>query len=57
MDALLLELLQIQIGVGEAAGALVFQGDYFAGLRRELGTNLAAPRAVFKSLLFRHAAL
>jgi hypothetical protein len=49
MDAVLLEL-QIQIGVGEAAGTPMLHGDDFAWLRLELGTDLAAPRAVFEAL-------
>ena len=50
MDAVLLEL-QIQVGIGEAAGAPVFRGHDFARTRHELGTNLTAPRAVFKTLV------
>src|SRR6266446_9830375 len=49
MDAVLLEL-QIQICVGEAAGTPMLRGDDLAWLRLELGTDLAAPRAVFEDL-------
>src|SRR5262245_54930794 len=49
MDAVLLEL-QIQIGVGEAAGAPMLAGDDLARLEREFGTDLAAPCAVFETL-------
>jgi hypothetical protein len=49
MDAVLLEL-QIEIRVGKAAGAPMLLGDDLARLRRELGTELAAPRAVFECL-------
>jgi len=45
MDAVLLEL-QIQIGVGEAAGTPMLRCDDLAWLRLELGTDLASPRAV-----------
>src|SRR5689334_8845455 len=50
MDAVLLEL-QIQIGVGEAAGTPMFRGHDLTRLRRELGTNLPAPGAVFETLI------
>ena len=50
MDAVLLEL-QIQISVGEAAGAPVLAGNNLAGLGLELGTDLAAPCAVFEALV------
>src|SRR5262245_23618058 len=50
LDAVPLEL-QIQIRVGEATGAPVLRGDNLARLRRELGTDLAAPRAVFEGLV------
>jgi hypothetical protein len=49
MDAVLLEL-QIQICVGEAAGTPMLRGDDLARLGLELGTDLAAPRAVFEAL-------
>ena len=49
MDARLLEL-QIQIGVGEAAPTPMLRGNNLARLRRELGTELAAPRTVFEAL-------
>ena len=47
MDAVLLEL-QILIGVGEAAGAPMLLDNNFAGLRRELSSELATPRAVLE---------
>ena len=50
MDAVLLEL-QIQIGVGEAAGTPMLRRDDLAWLGLELGTDLAAPRAVFEALV------
>src|SRR5262245_2487338 len=50
MDAVLLEL-QIQIGVGEAAGAPMLRGDDLAWLGLELGTDLATPGAVFEALV------
>src|SRR5215469_6641594 len=48
MDAVLLEL-QIEVGVGEAAGAPVLLSYDFTRLRRELGAELAAPRAEFEA--------
>src|SRR5262249_4684636 len=50
VDAVLLEL-QIQVRVGEAAGAPVLRGDNLAWLGLECDTELAAPRAVFEALL------
>ena len=47
MDAVFFEL-QIQIGVGEAAGAPMLLDDNFAWLRRELGPKLTTPRAVLE---------
>src|SRR5262249_34981393 len=47
--AVLLEL-QIQVGIGKAAGTPMLCRDDVARLRLELGTNLAAPRAVFERL-------
>src|SRR5689334_8035676 len=49
MDPMLLEL-QIQIGVGKAAGAPMLRRDDVARLRLEPGTNLATPRAEFEGL-------
>src|SRR5262245_10008613 len=49
VDAVLLEL-QIQISVGEAAGAPVLQSDDLAWFGREFGTQLATPCAVFEGL-------
>ena len=49
MDPMLLEL-QIQIRVGEAAGAPMLRCDDLTWLRHELGPDLAAPCAVFESL-------
>src|SRR5262249_49198213 len=50
MDAVLLEL-QVQVGVGEAAGTPVFLCDNLTWLRHEFGTELATPRAVFEALV------
>src|SRR5262249_39045975 len=50
MDAVFFEL-QIQIGVGKTAGTPMLEGHDVARLRRELGTDLAAPRAVCESLV------
>src|SRR5262249_61936846 len=49
MNAVVLEL-KIQIRVGEAAGTPMLRGDDLAPLGRELGTDLATPRAVFEAL-------
>ena len=49
MDAMLLEQ-QIQIGVGEAAGAPVLLHDDLARLRREFAPELAAPRSILEGL-------
>jgi hypothetical protein len=49
MDSMLLEL-EIQIGVGEAAGAPMLLDDDFAWVWREFGTELATPSAVLKGL-------
>src|SRR5262245_19893501 len=49
MDAVLLEL-QIQVGVGEPAGAPMFLRDNLARRRHEFGAEFAAPRAVFEGL-------
>ncbi len=49
MDAVILEL-HIQICVGEAARTPMLRSDNLAWLRRELGTDLATPRAVFEGL-------
>src|SRR5262245_42697023 len=48
MDAVPLEL-QIQICVGEAAGAPMLSGDNLTWLRLEFGTDLATPGAVFEA--------
>ena len=55
MDAMLLEL-QIQVGVGETAGAPMFLRDDLARMRCEFGAEFAAPGAVLKVLRC-HAAL
>src|SRR5215813_2460246 len=49
MDAVLLEL-QIQVGVGKAAGAPMLQCDDLARLRCEFAAELATPRAIFEGL-------
>src|SRR5262249_1808775 len=49
VDAVLLEL-QVQIRVGEAAGAPMLRGDNLARSGLEPGTDLATPRAVFEAL-------
>ena len=49
MNAVLLEL-QIQVGIGKAAGAPMLVGDNFAWLWRKFWTDLATPRAVFEAL-------
>src|SRR5262249_42334535 len=51
MDAVLLEL-QIEVGVGEAAGAPVLLSYNFTTLWCELGAELAAPCAEFEALVF-----
>ena len=43
---------EIQIGVGETAGAPMFAGDDFAGLRHELRAEFAAPGAELEALGF-----
>jgi hypothetical protein len=55
MDAALREL-QIKVGVGEAARALVLLHDNFAGFRPELGSKLTAPGAVLERVFRVHAA-
>src|SRR5262249_17953876 len=50
MDAVLLEL-QVQVGVGEAAGTPVFLCHNLTWLRHEFGTELATPCAVFEALM------
>src|SRR5499427_5225791 len=50
MDAVLLEL-QVQVGVGEATGTPVFLGDNLTWRRREFGTELTTPCAVFEALV------
>src|SRR5262249_8355385 len=49
MDAVLLEL-QIQVGVGETAGAPMFLSDDLAGSWYEFGAKFAAPGPVFEGL-------
>src|SRR5262249_13535806 len=49
VDAVFLEL-QIQIRVGEAAGAPMLRHDNLAWLGLELGTKLATPGAIFEAL-------
>jgi hypothetical protein len=49
MDAVLLEL-QVQVGVGEAAGTPVFLCDNLTWRRYEFGTEFATPCAVFEGL-------
>ena len=50
MNAVLLEL-QIQIGIGKAAGAPMLGCDDVDWLRLKFRTDLAAPGSVFKSLV------
>src|SRR6476660_2752644 len=50
MDAVLLEL-QIQIGVGEAAGTPMFLHDDLVRRRYEFGAEFAAPSSVFEGLV------
>src|SRR5262249_52299251 len=50
MGAVLLEL-QVQVGVGEAAGTPVFLCDNLTWGRHEFGTKLATPCAVFEALV------
>src|SRR5262249_10275629 len=50
MDAVLLEL-QIQIGVGKAAGTPMLKGNNVAWLRCKFAPDLAAPGAVFEGLV------
>src|SRR5499427_8939196 len=50
MNAVLLEL-QIQIGVGKAAGTPVLEGHDVAHLRRELAADLATPGPVLEGLM------
>ena len=47
MDAVFLEL-QIEIRVGETARTPMLLGNDITRLRRELGVDLAAPRAVLE---------
>src|SRR5262249_18463952 len=56
MDAVLLEL-QVQVGIGEATGTPVFLGDNLTWHRRELGTELATPCAVFEGLVLPRGSL
>src|SRR5215469_7716866 len=56
MDAVLLEL-QVQVGVGEAAGTPVFLCDNITLRRHEFGTELATPFAVFESLVLPRGSL
>src|SRR5215471_18062640 len=50
VDAVFFEL-QIQIGVGKTAGTPMLEGHDVARLRCEFAPDLAAPRAVFESLV------
>src|SRR5262245_12439303 len=50
MDAMLLEL-QIQIGIGEATGTPMLEGQDVARSRREFAADLATPRPVFEGLV------
>src|SRR5262249_54218576 len=50
MDAVLLEL-QIQVGVGETAGAPMFLRDDLTRRRHEFGAEFTAPGAVFEALV------
>src|SRR5215472_12564757 len=52
MDPVFLEL-QVQIGVGEAAGTPMLRRDDLTWLGHELGPDLAAPCAVFEGLSVR----
>src|SRR5215467_4787813 len=56
MDAVLLEL-QVQVGVGEAAGTPVFLRNNLAWRRHEFRTKLATPCAVFEALVLPRASL
>src|SRR5262249_30782541 len=49
MNTMILEQ-QIQIRVGKATGAPMFEGHDVARLRCEFAADLAAPRAVFEGL-------
>src|SRR6516225_11452484 len=50
MDAVFLEL-QVQVGVGEAAGTPVLLCNNLTWRRHEFGTELATPCAVFEALV------
>src|SRR5262245_28618809 len=50
MNAVLLEL-QMQVGVGKAAGTPVLEGQDVARLRCELATDLATPGPVLEGLM------
>src|SRR5215831_6499523 len=56
MDAMLLKL-QVQVGVGEAAGTPVFLCDNLTWRRHEFGTELATPCAVFEALVLPRTSL
>src|SRR5262249_2308848 len=56
MNAVLLEL-QVQVGVGEAAGTPVFLCDNLTWRRREFGTELATPCAEFEALVLPRGSL
>src|SRR5262249_23087157 len=56
MDAVLLEL-QVQVGVGEAAGTPVFLCDNLTWRGHEFGTELATPCAVFEALVLPRGSL
>src|SRR5215468_449949 len=50
MDTVLLEL-QIEVGVGEAAGTPMFLGDDLAGRRYEFGAEFAAPGPILEGFV------
>src|SRR5215470_15755913 len=56
MDAVLLEL-QVQVGVGEAAGTPVLLCDDLTRRRREFGTELTTPCAVFERFVLPRGSL
>src|SRR5262245_4869458 len=56
VDAVLLEL-QVQVGVGEAAGTPVLLSDNLTWRRHEFGTELATPCAVFEGLVLPRGSL
>src|SRR6516164_7638301 len=56
MDAVLLEL-QVQVGVGEAAGTPMFLCDNLTRRRHEFGAEFATPCAVLESLVLPRGSL